>query len=505
MAMDDRGSLPSFDLKNSFTLVNIGSKPRMARSLAGSFTALGSTLLLLVALFLTPLPSFGNPNVVILLADDLGWNDVGYHDSSINSPNINKIAKEGVELNRFYVDPTCSPSRASLMTGLFATTHGVNVPIQWHTENGLPLEHKILPQYFKEAGYSTHLVGKWHLGHHTQAYLPNQRGFDSFYGFLGGAIGYYDHLYAGGIDWQRNGVTVEEEGYSTDLLAREAVHVIGQNPSEKPYFLLVSFNTPHTPIEGPGGKKLVHEGRKTYLEMVDSLDRAIGQVLDALTKRGDLTNTLILFSSDNGGQEPVPFWKEWLIPPTADGFADNGQLRGDKGTIHEGGIRVPAAIWWPNRIESESALDQPIHIADLLPTLGQVIGFTSQDLDGESQWEALTSLEKKPRQPFIVANMGNEAMIDWPWKVAREVSLPFVPEVFAKDKYYLYNLAQDPGETNNLAASHPKVFERIAKDLQMRPRRSVIELNFSKGRSIFTRELTREPWAESVLSSKNLN
>ena len=477
----------------------------MAKSLDDSCAGFRSTLLLLVTLILTPLSLFGNPNVVILLADDLGWNDVGYHDSSIHTPNIDNIAKEGVELNRFYVDPTCSPSRASLMTGLFATTHGVNVPIQGHTENGLPLEYKILPQYLKEAGYTTHLVGKWHLGHHTQAYLPNQRGFDSFYGFLGGAIGYYDHLYAGGIDWQRDGVTVEEEGYSTELLAREAERVIEQNSSQQPYFLLVSFNAPHTPIEGPGGKKLEHEGRKTYLEMVDSLDRAIGQVIDALAKQGDLSNTLVLFSSDNGGQEPVPFWKEWLIPPTADGFANNGLLRGDKGTVHEGGVRVPAAIWWPNRLESEKDLDQPLHIADLLPTLGQVIGFTLPQLDGESQWEALTSLKKKPRQPFIVANIGSEAMIDWPWKLARKVSLPFVPKVLATDKYYLYNLAHDPGETNDLAATHPKVFERMTTNLQRRPRRSVIKLNFSQGGRIFGGELTREPWAESVLGSKDLN
>ena len=137
-------------------------------------------LLTLFTIVLFPSTALGKPNVIILLADDLGWNDVGYHNSSVHTPNIDKLAKQGVELNRFYVNPTCSPTRASLMTGLFATTHGVNVPIQSHAETGLPLEYKILPQYFKDAGYSTHLVGKWHLGHHVQAYLPTHRGFGLF-------------------------------------------------------------------------------------------------------------------------------------------------------------------------------------------------------------------------------------------------------------------------------------------------------------------------------------
>ena len=468
-----------------------------------SRAGMGPKRLCMVALLITPLPLLAKPNVVILLSDDLGWNDVGYHDSSVQTPNIDNIAKQGIELNRFYVDPTCSTSRASLMTGSFATTHGVNVPIQWYTKTGLPLEYKILPQFFKDAGYSTHLVGKWHLGHHTQAYLPNQRGFDSFYGFLGGGIGYYDHLFAGGIDWQRNGVTVVEEGYSTELITREATRVIEKN-SGQPYFLLVAFNAPHTPIEGPGGKKLEHDGRNTYLDMVGSLDHAIGQIIGALTKQGDLTNTLVIFFSDNGGQEPVPFWMEWLIPPTADGFANNGLLRGDKGTIYEGGVRVPAAIWWPNVLQSEKALEQPLHVADLLPTLGQAIGFTPSKRDGESQWQSLISRKPKPRQPFIVANMGSEAMIDWPWKLAKEASLPFVPEFLATDDYYLYDLDRDPGETNDLAATHPKVFERMTLDLQRRPRRSVIKLDLGQARRRFVDGITRGPWAEAVLGSKDV-
>ena len=476
----------------------------MAKRRFVCWRGLGRALLSLFTFVLLSSSVLGKPNVVILLADDLGWNDVGYHNSSVQTPNIDRLAKQGIELNRFYVNPTCSPTRASLMTGLFATTHGVNLPIQGHTKTGLPLEYKILPQYFKDVGYSTHLVGKWHLGHHVRAYLPRQRGFDSFYGFLGPAIGYYDHLFAGGLDWQRDGVTVEEDGYTTELIANEARRVIEETAGQ-PYFLFVSFNAPHTPVQGPGGERPEHEGRMTYLEMVSSMDTAIGQILETLAQQGDLANTVIIFASDNGGQEAVPFWLEWLIPQTADGFADNGSLREGKGKIYEGGVRVPASIWWPDTIESEQMLEQPLHIADLLPTLGEAIGFSVPNLDGESQWQSLILSEPVQRSPVIVANMGSEAMIDWPWKLVKEVSLPVVPKLFASEDYYLYNLGLDPEETKDLAQMHPKVFGRMVKDLQGRSRRTVIELNLNEDSGTFGGEANRKPWAESVLDSKDIN
>ena len=465
-----------------------------------SMSWLGRALWMVLALLLSPSGASGKPNVVILLADDLGWNDVGYHNSKVQTPNIDRLAQQGIELDRFYVDPTCSPTRASLMTGLFSTRHGVNVPIQWYTENGLPLEYKILPEYLKEAGYSTHLVGKWHLGHQSRDYLPNQRGFDSFYGFLGGAVGYYDHLFAGGIDWQRDGVTLDEEGYTTELMAREAVRVIRESKGS-PFFLLVAFNAPHTPIQGPGGARSDHEGRKTYLEMARSMDTAIGQVIEALANTNQLAETLLLFASDNGGQEPVPFWMEWLIPPTADGFADNGELRGAKGTVYEGGIRVPAAIWWPGTLDSGAVLEQAFHVADLLPTLAEAVGFPVSELDGESQWSSLISGEVKPRQAFIVSNMGSESLIDWPWKLVKEASLPFVPDFLAGEEYFLYDLERDPGEARDLAASETEVFARMKEELQASMRRRVIEVDFSQDAGHFGGGVSREAWAESIRDS----
>ena len=158
------------------------------------------------------------PSILILLVDDLGWGDVGYHDPQIASPNIDAIAANGVEFDRFYVNPTCSPTRASLLTGQFSTTHGVNGPIQWHSKEGLPLQWQTMADYLKRAGYQTHLVGKWHLGNANTAYWPQQRGFDSFYGHLNGGIGYFDHVFSGGLDWQKDGATLREEGYTTDLI-----------------------------------------------------------------------------------------------------------------------------------------------------------------------------------------------------------------------------------------------------------------------------------------------
>ena len=462
-------------------------------------------LLLLLSCLLGMSPVLAKPpNVIILLADDLGWNDIGYHNREVQTPNIDKLAQQGIELNRFYVNPACSPTRASLMTGLFATRHGVNSPVQSHSDNGLPLDVKILPQYFKDAGYSTHMAGKWHLGHGDTAYWPNSRGFDSFNGHLGGGLGYYDHIWHGGIDWQRDGVTEHNNDYTTDLIASEAVRVIEQR-SDKPIFLYVAFNAPHTPIEGAKqnpaiGNRTEHEGRTTFLEMVTRLDNGIGEVIATLEREEIMEETLLIFASDNGGQEPRSALFNFFIPIARDAFASNDPLNGDKGTVYEGGVRVPAAIWWPGQLESNTMLEQPIHIADLLPTLADIVDFDLSDVktDGESQLPALTSLSVQPRTAFIVANIGSEALIDWPYKLVKEVSPPFVPDFFKSEDYYLYNLALDPNETTDIAESEPRVFKTLFAQLQATERFSAVELDLSKGMETMGGEITKPPWAESI-------
>ena len=170
--------------------------------------------------------ALSHPNIVIILADDMGWRDVGYHGSEIKTPNIDALAAKGVILDRYYAQPTCSPTRSALMTGRSPMRLGVVQPLSKLAPTGLPLGEKLLPQYLKDANYQTVLTGKWHLGGRQRAYLPNERGFDQFYGSVNGGIGYWDHVHGGGLDWQRNGKTLREEGYSTALLADQAIKLV---------------------------------------------------------------------------------------------------------------------------------------------------------------------------------------------------------------------------------------------------------------------------------------
>jgi len=441
-----------------------------------------------------------NPNIVIILVDDLGWNDVGYHNENVSTPNIDRLAKAGVELNRFYVNPTCSPTRASLMSGEFATTHGVDSPVQWHSKTGLPLKHRILPQFLKSEGYSTHLVGKWHLGSADRDYWPQRRGFDSFYGHLNGGIGYHDHIFSGGKDWQKDGVTIREKGYSTDLITRESINIIKSSSRTNPFFLTVSYNAPHTPIETRQTGEKAQKNRSTYLEMISTLDSGIGQILSALEDEGLLHETIIFFTSDNGGFSPAPWFVELLIPPMRDGLADNNPLLGGKGWPNEGGVRVPAAVWWAGKIESEQPNDQTMHVADLLPTLAELIGFDVGEIDGKSVLQPLIDGNLIERGPIIVANMGSEALIDWPWKLIRRASLPVLPDFMKSDSWFLFNLQQDPQEQIDLSDIEEERFNSMRDQLLSYPRHKEIELDTDHPWDTFGGEETREPWAEAAIN-----
>ena len=251
------------------------------------------------------------PNIVIIMADDLGWNDVGFNGSEIRTPNLDRLAAEGVVLNRFYAQPTCSPTRAALMTGQSPLRLGVLAPMSKNMQNGLPLSERILPQYLQDAGYHTALLGKWHLGGNRRPYHPNNRGFDYVYGNLHGGIGYWDHVHGGGYDLQRNGKTVREEGYVTDLIAEEAVRVIAERDIARPLFLMASFNAPHLPNEAPEAaissySDIPDPRRRVHAAMVSQFDAAVGEIVTALEAEGLIDNTIIWFLSDNGGLIPAP-------------------------------------------------------------------------------------------------------------------------------------------------------------------------------------------------------
>ena len=445
------------------------------------------------------LQSVTKPNIVILLADDLGWGDVGYHNSDVVTPNIDTIARSGVAFDRFYVNPTCSPTRASLLTGQFSTTHGVNGPIQWHSKQGLPLEWPTLPGFLKQAGYQTHLVGKWHLGNADTAYWPQQRGFDSFYGHLNGGIGYFDHIFSGGVDWQKDGVTLREQGYTTDLIRDAAIELIeNRSQDDEPLFLFVSFNAIHTPIEEPDSPDKAHQGRATLLRMISSLDQAIGEILNSVNQQPWGQDTIIVFASDNGGSPPKPWWVELLIPPMRDGFSSNGQLKQGKGSVFEGGIRVPAAIWWPGKIASAQAFSEVVHVADILPTLADFVGVPITKVDGRSIKDALMHNKPLPERAIVVANFDNEALIEWPWKIVREGSLPMTPDFLKSETWYLYNIESDPGELEDLQTQYPQHFARLRDALLAIPRRRSVEFTTDQAWDTFGGEETRAPWAESA-------
>ncbi|MFQ5473208.1 MAG: sulfatase-like hydrolase/transferase, partial [Dehalococcoidia bacterium] len=233
-------------------------------------------------------PPAARPNIVILLADDLGIGDVGYNGSKIRTPHIDKLAATGVRLNQFYAAPICSPARAALLTGRYPIRYGFQSALIWPwVEWGLGAEERTLAEALKQAGYRTALLGKWHLGHAREAYLPRRRGFDHHYGCYTGSVDYFEHTTNAALDWHRDGVPVEEEGYTTTLLAEEAVRLIRDSDHKRPLFLLVSFNAPHLPLQAPPGYReryehLKHPGRRIYAGMVTCMDEAIGQVVAAL-------------------------------------------------------------------------------------------------------------------------------------------------------------------------------------------------------------------------------
>ena len=326
--------------------------------------------------------SHARPNILFILADDLGWRDVGYHGSEIATPSIDRIARDGLELDRFYAQPTCSPTRAALMTGKSPMRLGITQPISKNQTTGLPLDETILPQFLARAGYQTSMVGKWHLGHHTPDQFPQARGFEHFYGFLTGGIGYWDHNQGGGHDWQRDGVDLREEGYSTRLLADEAIRVLETRDRSRPLFLYLAFNAPHLPNQAPEEtiaklSSIEDPRRRVHAAMVTELDAAIGRVIGVLESQGMGNDTLVFFASDNGGLvrdatpkpllafadalvsvfgRPIPIaGLDFLVANVSDGASDNSPLPLGKGFVEEGGVRVPAAIWWPGQLEGEGA------------------------------------------------------------------------------------------------------------------------------------------------------
>lgn len=384
------------------------------------------------------------PHMVILLADDLGWNDVGYHGGSIPTPHIDRLAGSGVRLEQFYVQPVCSPTRAALLTGRYPIRYGLQVGVvkPW-ADYGLPLEERTLAQGLQQAGYFTAITGKWHLGLLAPQYLPTRRGFDHQYGHYCGAIDYFTHKRGEGLDWHRNDQALVEEGYSTELIRNEAVRLIEEHDPQRPLFLYVPFNAVHTPLQAPEPylkrfRELESRKRRRYAAMLACMDDAIGAILAALDTQGMRQKTLVFFCSDNGGARAA---------------SDNTPLRGRKGTLYEGGVRVPALLSWPGEL-APAAVDAPLHIVDLYPTLLRLAGAKSKQplpLDGVDVWDALRGKGPWPRKE-ILHNLEPKraALRVGDYKLVR-----------TGEKIELFNLAEDPHEATNLAEQEPKKVKQL--------------------------------------------
>ena len=383
------------------------------------------------------------PHIVCLLADDLGYADVGFNGGrEIATPHLDALARGGAVLESFYVQPVCSPTRATLMTGRFVTHHGVYTVVRPHAEWGLPLAERTLAQALREAGYTTAICGKWHLGEFDPAYRPMQRGFDLQYGHWFGAIDYFTHKRDGMRDWYRNDQPCADTGYSTHLIAQEACRIIRAQPADRPLFLYVPFNAVHGPHQVPAKYSEPYAklkgARRIYAGMVAAMDEAVGQIVAALEETGLRTNTLITFSSDNGGPAPGK-------------VTDNGPLRAGKGTIYEGGIRVCAFATWPGHIAAGQRIRDPLHIGDWYPTLLRLAGAPLEQalpVDGRDLGPLLTGTGKLERDALPLPGMrpGEAALRAGDWKLVTKGERA-TPE--------LYHLRADPGERKDLAAVEP--------------------------------------------------
>ncbi len=401
--------------------------------------------------FLTVSADQTRPNVLILVSDDQGWGDVGYHGSEISTPNIDQLGKEGLEMNRWYSNPWCGPTRASMLTGHIAARHGI-----FSGGGNLTHDEQLMNEAFKDAGYVTMTAGKWHLGRQTQAQadLPINRGFDHTYGSLMAGPDYFTHGRGEQKDWARNGKTVFENGYMTDLFGNEISRLIRERDPSKPFFSYVAFTAPHTPLQAPQEyiDKYAHienEDRRIYCAMVEVLDIAIGNILQAVDDEGIRDNTLVLFFSDNGGGPG----------------ASNGDFRGRKGTVYEGGTRLPAIFRWPGKIPSGVRSEQPMIVYDLFPTLVEALDIPTNlntPFDGESLWDALQTGETRKRKTdmFIGAPSGY-AVLSGEYKLVH--SNINRASQGPPEQVELFKIYDDPSETTNVAEQHSDVVNKIVQ------------------------------------------
>ncbi|MEP4079435.1 sulfatase-like hydrolase/transferase [Haloferula sp.] len=409
------------------------------------------------------------PNLVLIIADDLGYGDLGCYGGKIPTPHLDRMANEGLRLTDFHSNGSvCSPSRAALISGKYQQRTGVDGVVTADPENaayrfGLdPEKQTTLPKAMSQAGYKTALFGKWHLGY-LDKFHPMNYGFDRFVGFVSGNIDYHSHLdRMNTFDWWHNRELTKETGYSTHLITRHAVDYIEKHKDE-PFFVYVAHEAVHSPIQGPtdaiqrGPDKVKGERRpskEVYRDMLTELDKGVGEILKALQDNGLAEKTLVVFSSDNGPMK----------------LASPGPLKGRKGSIYEGGHRVPGVFWWPGTIEPGTESKQTAAQFDLFPTIVDLAGIKGDfDFDGvsiKSLWNGEKLANRKlfwrpgglsPYEPKLENGKDvRKAIRDGKWKLVAQPGY---------EKVELFDLESDLAEKHDLASKHPERVERMKQEL----------------------------------------
>lgn len=398
------------------------------------------------------------PNILVIIPDDLGWSDVGYHGSVVKTPNIDKLAETGIRLEQHYVMPTCTPTRVSLMTGKYPSRYGITGPDYGEV---IDLGDPTLASVLKENGYFTAIAGKWHMG--SPPYTPLKYGFQSSYGYFDGQIDPYTHEYKTETEltkresWHRNDEYLVEEGHVTDLLTAEAIRII-EEEREEPFFLYVAHHVPHYPLDEPGewmslyDEPGMHPSRKLFAASVSHMDDGIGKIIEALERTGKRENTLILFLSDNGGQHSwqsnTEYRGKYADKPHSV-LGNNFPLRGWKGDLYEGGIRVPAIANWPGKLEPGEA-NFPMHMSDWLPTLCHLTGIEknleNMKPDGKNVWPLLNGEQNVAEERTIYWKTNQTyAIREGNWKLLVHRN---------SGQTELFNLETDFRETRDLSGAN---------------------------------------------------
>lgn len=419
----------------------------------------------------TRAPKAAAPNILLILTDDQGYHDVSYYGTrDLRTPHIDQLTRDGMRFDNFYANSTvCSPTRAALLSGRYQDYVGVPGVIRTHAENSwgyLDPKAKLLPAQLKKAGYHTAIIGKWHLGLESPN-TPTERGFDTFKGWLGDMMDDYWQKRRHEINYMRdNAKIIDPEGHATDLFTQWSVEYIQQrSKTSKPFFLYLAYNAPHFPVQPPADwLKRVQERepglpprRAELVSFIEHLDEGIGKVIAALKATGQYDNTLIVFTSDNGGHLPS--------------LANNGPARDGKQSMYEGGLRVPAAVVWPGKIKPGSSSDQINLTMDLFPTLLEIASIKPREtIEGRSFLPTLLG-QRAPAEPdrplyFTRREGGPEyggqcsyALRLGDWKLVKNT--PFQP-------MELFNLKEDPLEKQNVIKGNPKVYQKLNNLLMAR-------------------------------------